>query len=265
EIKNDNTDVDDTIDVVVSKGSEIIDFTDKEKLQNTRFIDMQVLLNERELQYTVSDIYNNEIKSGYIIGVNKNNSGESGPLVFTVSQGTGASTKKMPYLENKPINEVRDLLEANELLLGGISYIRSDVVKENYVISQSIKGGEAVNAGTKVDLYLSCGVDGVEYIDSSNVKWHGEISKTYNVGSSDTPDVTIEGDSLVLQVRLMQTTSRGIMYTELMEPTEYKKGTILPIIFKDIEGEANVETGSVQVVDVVNDKILFTVPIQFHP
>ena len=265
EIKNDNTDVDDTIDVVVSKGSEIIDFTDKEKLQNTRFIDMQVLLNERELQYTVSDIYNNEIKSGYIIGVNKNNSGESGPLVFTVSQGTGASTKKMPYLENKPINEVRDLLEANELLLGGISYIRSDVVKENYVISQSIKGGEAVNAGTKVDLYLSCGVDGVEYIDSSNVKWHGEISKTYNVGSSDTPDVTIEGDSLVLQVRLMQTTSQGIMYTELMEPTEYKKGTILPIIFKDIEGEANVETGSVQVVDVVNDKILFTVPIQFHP
>ena len=92
-----------------------------------------------------------------------------------------------------------------------------------------------------------------------------EISKTYNVGTSDTPDVTIEGDSLVLQVRLAQNTSQGIVYTELMEPVEYKKGTILPIIFKDIEGEANVETGSVQVVDVVNDKILYTAPIQFHP
>ena len=264
-IKNDDLDVNKTIDVIVSKGSEVIDFTDKEQLKNTRFLDMQMLLNERGLQYTVSDIYNNDVKSGYIIGVNKNKSSDPGPLVFTVSQGTADSMKTMPYLENKPFNEVRDLLETNELLLGGISYIRSDTVKENYVISQSIKGGETVSAGTKVDLYLSCGVDGVEYIDSTNNKWHSEISKTYNVGTTDTPDVLIEGDSLILQVRLMQNTSQGVIYTELMEPAEYKKGTILPIVFKDIEGEENVEIGSVQVVDVVNDQILYAVPIQFHP
>ena len=253
------------IDVIVSKGSEVIDFTDVESLQNTSWRDMMILLNERKLKYVVSEIYNNDIPRGYIIGVNKNNSSEEGALVFTVSQGASASIRVMPNLVKKSISEARDLLEANELLLGSISFVRDDNIPENYVITQSVEAGREINSGSSVDLFLSCGPDGTEYVSNSNVKWHAELSQSYRVGKTNTPDGTASNDKVILQVRLMQETNQGMVYTELLEPEEYKVGTILPLIFKNIEGEENIQTGQVQVVDVVNDTVVYSTIVKFTP
>lgn len=254
-----------TIDVIVSKGSEVIDFTDVESLQNTSWRDMMILLNERKLKYVVSEIYNNDIPRGYIIGVNKNNSSEEGALVFTVSQGASASVRVMPNLVKKSISEARDLLEANELLLGSISFVRDNNIPENYVITQSIEAGREINSGSSVDLFLSCGPNGTEYVANSNVKWHGELSQSYRVGKTNTPEGTSSNDKVILQVRLMQETNQGIVYTELLEPEEYKVGTILPLMFKNINGEENVQTGQVQVVDVVNDTVVYSTIVKFTP
>lgn len=254
-----------TIDVIASKGSEVIDFTDVEALQNTSWRDMMILLNERKLKYVVSEIYNNDIPRGYIIGVNKNNSSEEGALVFTVSQGASTSLRIMPNLVKKSISEARDLLEANELLLGSISFVRDDNIPENYVITQSVEAGREINSGSSVDLFLSCGPDGTEYVANSNVKWHAELSQSYRVGKANTPEGTASNDKVILQVRLMQETNQGIVYTELLEPEEYKVGTILPLIFKNIEGEENVQTGQVQVVDVVNDTVVYSTIVKFTP
>ena len=63
----------------------------------------------------------------------------------------------------------------------------------------------------------------------------------------------------------MQETNQGMVYTELLEPEEYKVGTILPLIFKNIEGEENIQTGQVQVVDVVNDTVVYSTIVKFTP
>ena len=263
-VKN-NLDVDKSLDIIVSKGSETIDFTDIDALRNTRWSDMLVLLNERDLTYTVSEIYDKDVPRNYIVGVNKKKSTDAGPLVFTISRGASDMTKTMPDLANKSMSEARDMLEANELVLGNVSFIRDRYIEENHVISQSVESGKSINIGTSVDLIVSCGVDGVEYIADSTAKWHGEISRSYIVSKGNTPNINNTGETMILQIRLMQETSRGIVYTELSEAEEYKVGTILPLVFKDLEGEEGVYSGNVQVVDVVNDVVVYTQAVSFHP
>ncbi len=256
---------DKTLDVIVSKGSENIDFSNIEELNNTRWSEMLMLLNERGLTYSVSEVYHQDIPRSYIVGVNKKNSAEQGPLVFTISRGVSDTVKSMPDLRNKSMTEARDLIEVTELTLGNVSFVRDKNVLENHVISQSIKPGKSVNVGASVDLYVSCGPDGTEYIAESQLKWHSSMSGSYLVSQSKGPNIENTSESYILQVRLVQLTPQGTIYTELLEPQVYKVGTILPLIFTDIEGENNISSGEVQVVDVENDIVLFSQQIIFTP
>ena len=227
---------------------------------------MKEMLDERNLDYTVIDSTDRYVETGYIIGVNKNNSSEPGPLVFTISRGISDQIKTMPNLVNKTISEARDLLAVNELVLGNISYVRDMMVPENCVISQSVEQGTEIRAGSNVDLILSSGKDGVEYIAEKKKKWHSELSATYRVvRGSETPEQNNLNDTMILQVRLVQQTSEGVVYTELLEPQEYKIGTIMPLIFPNLEGEEGVQNGQVQVVDVENDKVVSTTNVMFWP
>lgn len=255
-------DDDKIIRVVVSKGPFVIDFSDVQKLQQMRLSDMIPLLDERELKYKVVEINDINVPRGFIIGANKQNSAEDGELIITISRGISDSVKTMPDLYKKPVSEAYELLTANELLVGNVSFIRDYNIPENHVIRQSCKEGDEINSGTKVDLVVSCGRDGVELIAESKKKWYSEISATYKV-IRDNENVTQNSNSIIIQIRLMQITPSGVIYTELKQPEEYKIGTVIPIVFSDIEGEENVRDGEVQVVDVERDKILSSIKITF--
>lgn len=264
-VVNNNYDVDKTVDLIVSKGSEVIDFSDTEELHNTKWVDMLELVEERDLKYDVTEVFDNVIPRGYIIKVNKESSADEGDLIFTVSKGVDASIRFMPNLISKSIAEARELLEVNELLLGNITFIRDAIIPENHVIAQSIGSGKEVVSGTVVDLSLSCGPNGIEYKGSESEKWHGELSSSYSIVTTGGPGTENANKTIILQVRLMQNTFDGIVYTELVEPREYRYDAVLPLVFKDIEGEINIPTGEVQVVDVENDIVLYTTTVTFKP
>lgn len=265
-IVKDNLATNMSLDVMVSKGSEVLDFTDKEQLQQTRWVDMIERLKDRNLTYEVSEINDINVPRGNIIGVNKKNSSELGPLVFTISRGISDQIKTMPNLINKPVSEARELLAANELVLGSISYVRDMIVPENNVINQSVEKGVEIKAGSSVDLVLSSGIDGPEYIAEKKANWHSELSATYRVmGSDDYPNTAGTSETLILQVRLVQQTSIGTVYTELIEPQEYRVGTIIPLIFPNLVGEEKVQNGQVQVVDVERDKVVSSINVIFWP
>ena len=253
------------IDVIISKGAKVIDFTNLSELQTIRWTDMMDRLTDRGLDYSVSEIYDNNVPRGYIIGVNKKYSSDPGKLVFTISRGLSEQMKTMPDLYKKSISEARDLLSVNELVLGSISFVRDLYIPENYVISQSVSKGKEVKSGTSVDLVLSCGPDGVEYVAETKNKWYAELSTTYRVMKDNSPYIDSSNETFMLQVRLVQDTSIGTVYTELIEPQEYKVGTIIPLVFTNLEGEEKVQYGQVQVVDVVNDKVLASINVMFWP
>ena len=265
-VVNDNLNENRSLDVMVSKGAKVLDFTNQEELQNTRWFDMIERLKDRGLTYEVSEINDINVPRGNIVGVNKKRSDDWGPLVFTISRGISDQIKTMPNLVNKPVAEARELLAANELALGSISYVRNMMIPENCVINQSVEAGTEIRAGSTVDLYLSSGIDGVEYIAEKKGKWHSELSTTHRVvGSDGTPGGSSSSETQILQVRLVQQTDAGTVYTELLEPQEYKVGTIIPLIFPNLEGEEGVQNGQVQVVDAQRDKVITSINVIFWP
>ena len=248
------------LEVVVSKGKEIIDFTDREKLHNTKISEMVAELNERNLQYEITEINDSSIPRGYIIGVNKKNSAEFGNLIITVSKGPSSQYRIMPELYNMTYEEIKKILDDYELALGSISFKRSENVEENHLLLQSIKAGEEVKIGTVVDIVFSSGINGEEYDGLKLNYWYGDLSVYYTV-----PNNLTDTNTVILQVRLVQSIASEVFYTEIIAPQEYKGGTIIPLVFSDLEGLEYVQNGQVEVVDVQNDKVLVKYDVLFWP
>ena len=263
-VVKDNTDVDKTIDVVVSLGPEVLDFTNTEELQATKWTDMLEKLRLRNLFYITSEINDNKVPRGNIIGVNKNKSSDEDTLVFTISKGSNVNVRTMPNLVGKPISEARELLEVNQLYVGEIKYVRNGSFNGNVVMDQSIKSGEDVEAGTSIDLTISAGMDGSEFTSSSVNVWRGQLNAKYIISKSNSPNYEDSG-TIILQVRLAQNVNDGIVYKELIEAKEYKVGTILPLVFPQIEGEYGVGSGVVEVVDVEHDIVMNSYEVVFKP
>ena len=203
-VVKDYTDTDKNIDVIVSLGPEVIDFSDLKKLQNTKWSDMRIALKKRGIICYTSEINDESVPRGYIIGVNKSKSTDKGDLVFTISKGVGANSSSND--NNKSEN------------------------------------GE----------------------QASNKYWHARLNEKYIVAKGNTPDLD-SSDTIILQVRLAQETSNGTLYTELNDAQEYKVGTILPLVFSNIEGEYGIPTGLVQIVDVENDVVMARYQVSFAP
>ncbi len=264
EILNDELNYGDEVDVVISKGSEILDFSNVEKLNNTRFIDMVSLLEDRNLQYSVVEVYDNSVEIGKIIGVNKKNSAERGDLIFTISKGISDEIVIMPDLYNLTLDAAKESLLSIGLEIGNIRYSKNLVVEVGRVIYQSVEKNLNIEKGKIIDLIISNGNKGEDIISSIKSKWVSQISTSYILTRGKTPlaDKDIN-DTMIIAIRLEQDTGNGIKYFELSQPTEYRIGTTISVVYTNIEGEPNVDTGNVQVVDVVNDEVLASYKINF--
>lgn len=203
DVIKDYTDSDRTIDVTVSLGTEVLDFSNIKELQKTKWTKMQAKLIKRGIVYHISEINDDSVERGNIIGVNRKNSAEKGDLVFTISKGPSSSD---------PASDSNDDNEYGE--------------DKQY--------------------------------------WYGTLNAKYIVTKSNSPNFE-NSENVILQVQLVQITEQGIMYKELSDAQEYKVGTVLPLMYNNIEGEYGVQNGIVQVVDVENDIIMSTYEVTFEP
>ena len=250
------------LNVIISKGAEIIDFSDIEQLRKTRFIDLANQLDDRGIKYSVYEIYDRNIERGKIIGVNKFKSSDSGDLIITISKGLSKDVVTMPDLYRLSLNDATNILNKNNLVVGNILYSQSYLIESGYVVDQSIEKFTDVDVGTVVNLTISSGINGeTTNIDYEN-KLYAQLRATYIVTNSNIP-LNNQKDTMIIAVRLMQNTNEGVKYFELTQPTEYNIGTSIPLIFLNIEGEPDVYNGIVQVVDVENDIVLSEYVVQF--
>ena len=262
EIKNGDIEEDSVLNVVISKGSEILDFTDLDALHKTKFSDMKEMLDERKLEYSVIDSTDRYIEEGYIIGVNKNNSKSAGKLIFTVSTGTSDDIISMPNIVGLSLDDAKELLASRNLSIEEIYHNRDGSYPEGIIISQSKPKFSYVKKGDTVDVVISSGENGEITDMPFRERWISELNASYIVSKNNVPGGS-EDDKIVIAVRLMQATETGIKYYELSQPAEYTVGTAISLVYLDIEGEAGVYDGQVQVVDVENDVILKSYDILF--
>lgn len=261
-VVGDDFTVGNVIEIVLSMGKEVLDFSDIDELNNTKFEDMEALLKDRNLSFSVVKISDRYVPEGNIIGVNKKSSDQKGSLTFTVSLGSGDDIVVMPQLVSRTYEQAVQLLEISKLSVGAISYMRSSSVDEGKVIAQSIETGKEIVIGTSVDITLSSGANGQNTSNINTEKWVGNIAETYVVTDKNIPANNIN-NTVVLAIRLVQETSEGTKYIELTQPQEYRVGTSIPLVYVNIEGATGVTTGFVQVVDVENDKVLSQYTVTF--
>ena len=250
------------LNVVISKGSEVLDFSDLDSLHKTKFTDMKEMLDERELDYSVIDSTDRYIETGYVIGVNKNKSSDSGKLIFTVSTGTSNDIISMPNIVGMYLQEAKDLLATKNLYISEVYYNRDGSYKEGQIISQSKPKFSYVKIGESVDVVVSSGENGEITEMPFKERWLSELNASYIVSKNNVPGGN-QDDKIIISVRLMQATDTGIKYYELSQPAEYTIGTAISLVYLDIEGEPGVYEGQVQVVDVENDIVLKTYDIRF--
>lgn len=249
------------VDVAVSMGSEILDFSNKKELNNTRFIDLVGQLNDRNLSFDVIEENDTKVPRGMIIGVNKKNSSGQGMLIFTISKGASEDMLLMPNLYNMTQEVATETLQKEGLTIGNIFYKPDSIVEYGHVLEQSIKSYREVEKGTIVDLTLSSGVNGEDTTYKNTEKWLSKINTSFIVTKRNSPMVN-EG-TMIIAIRLMQDTKEGTKYFELAAPREYRIGTTVSIVYSQIEGEPGVETGAVQIVDVENDEVLASYVVNF--
>lgn len=250
--------------VVLSDGPFIIDFTDTESLNKISLNEMTNMLSKRDISFSTTEINDLNIPRGYIIGANKRNTAEAGELILTVSRGISDSYISMPDLYGMSLEDAAKVLDNNNLALGAVSYKRNYILDKDLVMEQSVEPNSEVKTGTSINISLSVGPYGQEIIVAEKNYWYSELSTTYRVGQNINP-VNSSQNTIILQVRLVQNNGVKTMYTELMEPAEYRLGTTIPLVFDSIRGEEGIRTGKVQIVDVVNDYVLNSYDIMFYP
>lgn len=262
EIKNNEITEDSVLNVVISKGSEVLDFTDLEALHKTKFSDMKEMLDERNLEYSVIDSTDRYIEAGYIIGVNKNDSSRPGKLIFTVSTGTSSDIISMPNVVGLTLDEARELLASRNLSIQEIYHNRDGSYPEGVIITQSKPKFSYVKKGDTVDVVVSSGENGEITDMPFRERWLADLNASFIVSQNNVPGGS-EDDKIIIAVRLMQATETGVKYYELSQPAEYTVGTAISLVYLDIEGEPGVYDGQVQVVDVENDVILKSYDVRF--
>ena len=251
------------LDVIVSDGPYVIDFTDVSSLNKITLVEMTNMLSKRNIEFTTSEINDLNVPRGYIIGANKTNTSEPGNLILTVSRGISDNYIAMPDLYGMTLEEAVKKLEDNNLAVGNVSLKRNYVLDKDLVMEQSVAAGDEVKTGTVINLSLSVGRFGDEVIIPEKNYWYSSFSTTFRLGQNIVPNAK-SSDTIVLQVRLVQKIDTKTVYTELMEPAEYRIGTTIPLVFESIRGEENIRTGKLQVVDVVNDKVLASYDLMFQ-
>ncbi len=254
----------DIVNVALSKGPKVLDFTNPTWLNNTtlgQFVDM---LDDRQLSYKIEEEYNSNVPMGHIVNVNKKKSSDYGDLIITVSIGSSNEYTVVPYLVGRQLSVARSLVTSSGFIVGGVSYLKHPTIPLGEVISQSHEAGSSRYKGTAIDLVVSSGPRGEDFNIRGSSIWKGQINTYYVIEDTSTSPSSENTDLLYAYIRLKQIVSGKIKYFKLTKVRSYKRGTSIPVVFGSILGEEGVNNGVVEVVDAINDQILASYSVNFY-
>lgn len=176
----------DTVKIVVSKGPKDADEkTDLKDVPNVVSKDKnsaKKALADKGIGMTVvSEQYSDKVKKGDIISQKTN--ADTGSVEVVVSKGSQKDNKVIvPNVVFRTQDEAKKLLEDNDLKVV-IQKLANNAVSEGAVISQSVKPGTKVSAGSTVIIFVSSG----KTESSGNVK---STTKSSSDGKTEAPKTT---------------------------------------------------------------------------
>ncbi|MDO5563869.1 MAG: Stk1 family PASTA domain-containing Ser/Thr kinase [Eubacteriales bacterium] len=257
----------DRVDVIISKGPKVLNFTNKEWLHSLSLNEMIQMFDQRGLLYSIVESYDDNVPLGHIISANKELSTDRGKLEITVSLGSEGDLQEVPYLLGQTLEKAKALILSNNFTIGNV-YKQTSSEKVGNVINQSKAYGEKIKRGSSIDLIVSQGLKEEDKKEADKIEesiennWHSSISTSYTIGSVVDPSNNPIKE-VIVGIRLRQDINGTNKYTDLALPKIYKSGTEISINYSNIKGVVGVTTGVVEVVDLVNNQVMQSYTINF--
>lgn len=243
------------VSVKVSRGTGTVDLTAL-GLEGMGFQAAKTLLTQKNLVVASTEENSDTIPAGNVISYSPQVLREGETVTLTVSSGpalipvpdiTGAT----PEAANALLTEQGFVPEA-----AGSDY--SSDVEEGMVFNQTVAAGTTAPRGTVVQYTISLGpeetlIGKTHYIGSIDREY--KLSLNYGPGYAET--------SMRIVIRLRQEVDGKVVYRNLIEPRTVVGDSVVPISFSRIEGADGVEEGTVELVDLDEDKVLVSYPVSF--
>ncbi|NLM06274.1 MAG: Stk1 family PASTA domain-containing Ser/Thr kinase [Tissierellia bacterium] len=133
------------------------------KLVGLSINDAKKILEENNLSYKIKEVESTEVEEGIVISQEQAENTMvklNFPIELTVSKG--GPTLKMPDVTNKSLEDADKIIANAGLVLNPstITYVYSDSVKKDYIVSQQPDTDKSVQSGDYVTVVVSLGKEG---------------------------------------------------------------------------------------------------------
>ena len=198
-------------------------------------------------------------------------------VLLLISTGKEADSVIMPNLVGLSYVQLISVLKSSGLEAGTISQVPQEGAPKGTVTAQSEKPGEIIKKNTTINVQINLMPEETpetEWADEGyyNIDGDEELSPAYYYADIDnvvqTPGYFGPSDANAftnIGIRLVQNINGIDEYTVISEPRPIAAGTKMPVILKNIRGEAGVPSGRLEVYDADNDTVIAGFDLSFGP
>lgn len=208
------------------------------------------MLENRNLVAEVREENNDTVEKGTVISFSPAEAAEGETITLLVSLGPLKVMVPMPDITGIPEESAISVLQSVGLVPGTRTESASDAAKGT-VISQRIEKQTEVEKGSTVDYVVSAGKS-THYVAAVD----DVISLQEYLGPS------AASTTLEVSIIMKQYVNGESVTKVIMEPTDITGDTAVPVHY-NIEGADGVGSGTLQVLDLTNDRVLKTYSLSF--
>ncbi len=240
------------VSVVVSNGSDLVKVSEM-SLDGMTGEAARLLLEQNKLVVQEKTEYDDTVAEGLVVRFEPDKARPGETVTLYISAGPASAMRSVPAIDGLFEEDAIGTLAAAGLEPGDVSEEYSDTLEIGYVIRQGVEADTLVKEGTPIPYTVSLGPEAKRYVAS--------INEHYNLGGSIGPGA-VAADVRVM-IRLKQVVNGETVYKTLMDTMVYNGTQDVPITFSEIEGEAGVANGEVEVVNADSGQVLAIYPVTF--
>jgi len=238
------------ITVTIGEGSGKLDLTDMGLEQQTGEA-AKAILEAQKLKVTLTEENSDTIEKGKVLRYEPEKAAPGELVMLYVSAGPQVPSVPMPEIEGMSEENARIVMEAIGLELGERKEEKSAEVAKGIIIKQDIAAKEQTPEGTAVGYTVSTG-KGTKYVAAVNDDF--QLRDLFGPSSGDT--------QIEVSIVMKQVVNGEVVTKVVLEPRQMGGDITIPVHY-NIEGADGVLTGELQVLDLTNDKVLKTYPLEF--
>lgn len=238
------------VTLTIGKGSGQIDLSAL-GLETMTADEAQAALKAQGFDSVVKEEASDTVDKDKVIRYEPQKAAKGDSITIFVSSGPAVPMTRVPNLSGKTESEAQTILETLKLVMGTKTEQKSADVPKGKIITQDVAPDTDVPEGTVVNYTLSIG-KGTKYVAAVNDDY--PLRDMFGPSSGDT--------KITVEIVMKQMVGGKEVTKVIMQPREMSGDITIPVHY-NIEGADGVLTGTLQILDLTNNKVLKTYPLEF--